>query len=232
MLEEVGIARAIIPRYPGVTSAMGCVIADMRQDFVQTLNTLVDHLDIKALKSFMQSHCDQGMALLDAARTIFEKRLVTYEFDMAYVGQTHTVSVPIQVAFDKHGHVVPPNHSAINDAFDEAYTQAFSRLLKNGVRRILNLRSAVTGKRPKFDLETLAPANTDPAAPKATRPVHFAGQWRETAIYDRLSLPIGTVINGPAILEQPDTTVLIEPGLQGRVDQFGNTIIERTGDLK
>jgi N-methylhydantoinase A len=232
MLEDVGIARAIIPRYPGVTSAMGCVIADMRQDFVQTLNTLVDHVDFYALQSFMQSHCDQGMALLDAARTTFEERLVTYEFDMAYIGQTHTVSVPIQVAFDEHGHIVPPDNNAINDAFDEAYTQAFGRLLKNGVRRILNLRSAVTGKRPKFDLETLAPTNTDPAAPKATRPVHFGGRWQETAIYERLSLPVGTVINGPAILEQPDTTVLVEPGLKGRVDRFGNTIIERTGDVK
>ena len=232
MLDEVGIARAIVPRYPGVTSAMGCVIADMRQDFVQTLNSLVDHIDLKALKSFMQSHCDQGMALLDAARTQFEDRLVKYEFDMAYIGQTHTVSVPIEVTFDQNGCVVPPDHDAINAAFDAAYTQAFGRLLKNGVRRILNLRSAVTGKRPKFDLETLAPTNRDPVSPKATRPVHFVSQWEETAIYERLSLPIGTVIDGPAILEQPDTTVLIEPGLQGRVDRFGNTIIERIGDVK
>ena len=232
MLDEVGIARAIVPRYPGVTSAMGCVIADMRQDFVQTLNSLVDHIDLNALKSFMQGHCDQGMALLNAARTQFEDRLVTYEFDMAYIGQTHTVSVPIEVTFDQNGCVVPPDHDAINAAFDAAYTQAFGRLLKNGVRRILNLRSAVTGKRPKFDLETLAPTNRDPVSPKATRPVHFVGQWEETAIYERLSLPIGTVIDGPAILEQPDTTVLIEPGLQGRVDRFGNTIIERIGDVK
>jgi N-methylhydantoinase A len=232
MLDEVGIARAIVPRYPGVTSAMGCVIADMRQDFVQTLNSLVDHIDLKALKAFMQSHRDQGMALLDAARTQFEDRLVTFEFDMAYIGQTHTVSVPIEVAFDQNGYFVPPDHDTINAAFDAAYTQAFGRLLKNGVRRILNLRSAVTGKRPKFDLETLAPTNSDPVPPKATRPVHFAGQWEETAIYERLSLPIGTVIDGPVILEQPDTTVLIEPGLQGRVDRFGNTIIERIGDVK
>jgi N-methylhydantoinase A len=114
MLDEVGIARAIVPRYPGVTSAMGCVIADMRQDFVQTLNSLVDHIDLKALKAFMQSHRDQGMALLDAARTQFEDRLVTFEFDMAYIGQTHTVSVPIEVAFDQNGYVVPPDHDTIN----------------------------------------------------------------------------------------------------------------------
>ena len=97
MLAEVGIARAIVPRYPGVTSAMGCVIADMRQDFVQTINALVDGLDEAALGAFMQDHADQGMDLLEAARTTFEAREVTFELDMAYVGQTHTVSVPLSV---------------------------------------------------------------------------------------------------------------------------------------
>ena len=99
------------------------------------------------------------------------------------------------------------------------------------MRRILNLRSAVTGKRPKFDLKTLAPLGQGAVAPKATRQVHFGTDWYDTAIYDRLALPVGTVINGPAILEQPDTTVLVEPTLQARVDDFGNTIIEPAKDL-
>ncbi|MEW9921557.1 hydantoinase/oxoprolinase family protein [Marimonas sp. MJW-29] len=225
MLAEVGIARAIVPRYPGVTSAMGCVIADMRQDFVQTINTLVSGLDEAALSGFMQSHADQGMALLDAARTTFEAREVTFELDMAYVGQTHTVAVPLKVAVHE-GKVTPPTKAEIEAAFDAAYRGTFGRLLKNGTRRILNLRSAVTGKRPKFDLSTLAPKGEGVSTPKATRQVHFGDDWHETAIYDRLRLPVGAVIEGPAILEQPDTTVLIEPGLRGRVDDFGNTIIE------
>jgi N-methylhydantoinase A len=225
MLAEVGIARAIVPRYPGVTSAMGCVIADMRQDFVQTINSLVATLDLDRLAAFMQDHTDQGMAALAAARTRFDAREVTFELDMAYIGQTHTVAVqiPVQVV---DGRVSPPSHDEINQAFEKAYEATFGRLLKNGTRRILNLRSAVTGKRPKFDLATLAPTNTDAPAPKASRPVHFGDTWHDTAIYDRIALPVGTVIPGPAILEQPDTTVLIEPGLVGRVDSFGNTIIE------
>ena len=157
MLAEVGIARAIVPRYPGVTSAMGCVIADMRQDFVQTINSLVDTLDEAALGAFMQDHADRGMALLDAARTSFEARELSFELDMAYIGQTHTVSVPISVAAPG-GKVMPPTRTEIEAAFDTAYRATFGRLLQNGVRRILNLRSAVRGKRPKFDLGTLAPS--------------------------------------------------------------------------
>jgi N-methylhydantoinase A len=229
MLAETGIARAIVPRYPGVTSAMGCVIADMRQDFVQTINSLVSTLDEDALTGFMQSQADQGMALLDAARTRFDAREVRFELDMAYIGQTHTVSVPLTVALS-NGKVLPPTKADIDAAFDSAYRATFGRLLKNGVRRILNLRGAVTGKRPKFDLATLAPDSAGAVAPTGTRPVHFGDRWHDTAIYDRLPLPVGSVIKGPAILTQPDTTVLIEPDLQGRIDRFGNTIIEPVKD--
>ncbi|MGI9355272.1 MAG: hydantoinase/oxoprolinase family protein [Rhizobiaceae bacterium] len=225
MLADVGIARAIVPRYPGVTSAMGCIIADMRHDFVQTINALVSALDRDALGRFMQAHVDEGMALLDAARTVFEAREVSFELDMAYIGQTHTVSVPISVSYED-GKVTAPTIADIEQAFDATYEAAFGRLLKNGVKRILNLRSAVTGKRPKFDLQTLAPSRKDIPVPKSKRPVHFTDSWHETFIYDRLDLPVDMVIEGPAILEQPDTTVLIEPGLAGRVDIFGNTVIE------
>ncbi|WP_422020019.1 hydantoinase/oxoprolinase family protein [Roseibium sp.] len=225
MLAEVGIAKAIVPRYPGVTSAMGCVIADMRQDFVQTINSLVDALDENALADHMQTHVDSGMALLDAARTTFEARDISFELDMAYIGQTHTVSVPVAVTV-RDGKVTAPSKADIEAAFDAAYKSAFGRLLNNGVRRILNLRTAVTGKRPKFDLKTLAPPAGGTAEPKSTRKVHFGDSWYETAIYDRLSLPAGTLINGPAILVQPDTTVLVEPNLQARVDAFGNTVLE------
>ncbi|WP_425046036.1 hydantoinase/oxoprolinase family protein [Primorskyibacter sp. S87] len=231
MLAEVGIARAVVPRYPGVTSAMGCVIADMRQDFVQTINSLVDTLDAEILGAFMQDHADRGMALLDAARTKFEARELSYELDMAYVGQTHTVSVPLKIKAE-NGKVTAPTQTEIEDAFDSAYGATFGRLLDGGVRRILNLRSAVTGKRPKFDLSALAPSDGGNSEPVAQRKVHFGDRWQDTSIYDRLTLPVGTVIKGPAILTQPDTTVLIEPNLQGRVDRFGNTIIEPLEETK
>ncbi|TRD15359.1 hydantoinase/oxoprolinase family protein [Palleronia caenipelagi] len=229
MMAEVGIARAIVPRYPGVTSAMGCVIADMRQDFVQTINSLVDSVDEKALAAFMQDHADRGMSLLDDARTEFEARELSFELDMAYVGQTHTVPVPLSVTTSA-GKVIPPTRAEIEAAFDNAYRGTFGRLLQNGVRRILNLRSAVIGKRPKFDLSTLAPSGAVSADPIGQRQVHFSDAWYDTAIYDRLTLPVGTLIKGPAILTQPDTTVLIEPELQCRVDSFGNTIIEPLGE--
>ncbi|GGB43422.1 hydantoinase [Roseibium aquae] len=228
MLREVGIGRAIVPRYPGVTSALGCVIADMRQDFVQTVNALTAALDPERLAKIMQQHVDDGMALLNAAGTRFEARETVFELDMAYVGQTHTVAVPLPVAIE-NGAVATPSREDIETAFDTAYLAAYGRTLSNGTRRVMNLRTAVIGRRPKFDLSTLAPKTSGRAedARQSTRPVHFGDAWHDTAIYDRLALPVGAQIDGPAILVQPDTTVLIEPGLTGAVDMYGNTIITR-----
>lgn len=227
ILKEVGIGRAIVPRYPGVTSALGCVIADMRQDFVQTINVLTDGLDIDALTGTMQRHVDEGMVLLDAAQSRFAARDVVFEFDMAYVGQTHTVAVPVELAV-VDGSVAPPTQVQIEAAFDAAYQAAYGRLLKNGTRRVINLRTAVIGRRPKFDLSTLVPDSGDiDAAKMGARAIHFGDAWHETAIYDRLALPVGADIAGPAILVQPDTTVLIDPDLKGTVDVHGNTIITR-----
>ena len=175
----------------------------------------------------MQRHVDDGLAMLDAARTTFEARETTFTFDMAYLGQTHTVSVPVNVDVTD-GQVTAPTQDQIGDAFDGAYRATYGRLLANGTRRVINLRSAVTGKRPRFDLATLAPAGGSvEAAFKGTRQVYFDSAWHETKLYDRLALPVDAEIAGPAILEQPDTTVLIDPDLVGRIDAFGNTLIER-----
>ncbi|MBT8416999.1 MAG: hydantoinase/oxoprolinase family protein, partial [Silicimonas sp.] len=227
MLAEVGLARAIIPRYPGVTSAMGCVIADMRQDFVQTINALSSDIDLTSLTGTINGHLREGTALLDAAGIRFEGRDLIVELDMAYVGQTHTVSVPLPVEVGQGG-VRPPTQGAIDDAFDQAYQASYGRLLAGGVHRVLNLRSAVVGRRPKFDLSTLAPDTAGDIADcqRTTRRVHMGGAWHDTPIYTRLTLPVGAEIAGPAILEQPDTTILIEPHLKGVVDTFGNVIIE------
>ncbi|MEO0503408.1 MAG: hydantoinase/oxoprolinase family protein, partial [Pseudomonadota bacterium] len=156
LLTEVGLARAIVPRFPGVTSALGCVIADMRQDFVQTINSLVEGLDTTTLGALMQAHHTEGTSILDTAQAKFTGRDTVFELDMAYVGQTHTVAVPLEVRLEA-GQVVAPTAQEVATAFDTAYHATYGRLLRDGQKRVLNLRTSVIGRRPKFDLSTLAP---------------------------------------------------------------------------
>ena len=225
MIAEVGLARALVPRYPGVTSALGCVIADMRQDFVQTLGAMLDDLDLAALRDRVQAHVDAGNATLDAADTGFAAREVRVELDMAYLGQTHTVSVPLAVGMDG-ATVKPVSAGAIRAAFETTYRELYGRLLTSPIR-VLNLRTAVIGKRPKFDLATLAPdpgARVETAA-KGARPIYAQGDWHEARVFDRLALPAGARIEGPAVLEQPDATIFVEPWLAAEVDAHGNVLL-------
>jgi N-methylhydantoinase A len=227
MVEEVGIGRVLVPRFPGVTSAMGCVIADMRQDFVQTVNAVLGGVDLGALAATMQDHHAAGNEVLDAAGSEFVARETRFELDMAYVGQTHTILVPLDVAI-AGGRVEAPTAEAIRTAFERAYLGIYGRLLRNPIR-VLNLRTAVIGTRPKFDLSTLAPgpeASVDTAL-KGTRPNYLGGRWYDARVYARLDLPVGARIAGPAILEQPDATIFVEPWLVATVDACGNVVMER-----
>jgi N-methylhydantoinase A len=226
LIKEVGLASALVPRFPGVTSALGCVIADMRHDFVRTVNRTLDDTDPSVLDTAIAEAAGEGMRLLDQAGIAFEGRTISVELDMSYLGQTHTVAVPLPGDFTKPAKL---SRAGIKTAFEAAYAAAFGRVLENIGIRVLNLRVAVIGRRKKFDLALLAPPKEGSieAAKRTTRNVWIDGAWHEAGIYRRLELPLGAVVPGPAILEQPDTTILIEADLVGEVDKFGNLIVKR-----
>lgn len=227
LMKDVGLKSALIPRYPGVTSALGCTIADMRHDFVQTLNTMLDDLNITELDTRMSDLATDGQQLLASADISFNGIEQQFELDMSYLGQTHTVDVSLPLTLENGATGV--TNEIIRSAFETRYEQVYGRPLKGIAIRVFNLRVTVIGLRPKFDLKLLAPENNlnEAAAKMGQREIWVNGEWHSASIYERLQLPIGTVITGPAILEQPDTTILIEPGLVGTVDDFGNVIITR-----
>ncbi|PCH69009.1 MAG: hydantoin utilization protein A [Rhodobacteraceae bacterium] len=230
LMQEVGLQSALVPRYPGINSALGCTIADMRHDFVQTVNGVLDGLDMGDLGTRMGDLAQQGLALLAKAGVAFGGTEVRFEMDMSYLGQTHTVDVPLPLAA---GDVTTLTRDMIRAAFETRYRAVYGNVLDGVAMRVLNLRVSAIGKRPKFDLTLLAPADgvTLQDARTGTRDVWINGALHETVIYDRLPLSVGVEIPGPAILEQPDTTIFIEPDLTGRVDRFGNLIITRKQDV-
>ena len=219
LMREVGCLQGIVPRFPGVTSALGCVMADMRHDSVQTLNTTLAGLDEADLARRVQALADSCQQRLDSAGVAFEGVRERIELDMLYAGQSHTVNVPVErQALTRAG---------IAAAFETAYRRAYGRSLDGMPVRVLNLRYARIGMRPKFDLAVLAPVGGAMPAPLGAQAVYHAGQWWDAARYERLALPVDAEVAGPAILEQPDTTIWIEPGFIGRVDRLGNLLIRR-----
>ena len=227
LLRDVGLRAALVPRYPGITSALGCIIADIRHDEVATVNLSLDRLNAAALDARMAQSGQAAHAVVATSGLQVDGIEIAYELDMHYEGQTHTVSVPLPVTLQ--GGTTGIDAAIVRTAFEAAYRQSFSRLLPGIPVRIVNLRTAAIGRRPHFDLAALAPGPEASltAAHRGTRPVYFDGAWHDSAIYDRLLLPVGAAIPGPAVLEQPDATTVIDPGLIGRVDPLGNLIVER-----
>jgi N-methylhydantoinase A len=227
LIKEVGLKSALVPRYPGVTSALGCTIADMRHDFVQTISGMLVDMDIGSLQNHMTKMAAEGINLLEGAKVKFDSRDTVFELDMSYLGQTHTVDVALPVEF-KNG-IVSVFSKLIEKSFIERYTQVYGRPLEGIPIRVLNLRVSVIGHRPKFDLQLLAPKGDKNIkdAELGHRDVWVDGGWHQATRFERLVLPIDAKILGPALLEQPDTTIFIEPGLVGTVDNYGNLIITR-----
>jgi N-methylhydantoinase A len=220
LVEECGLNGALVPRFPGVTSALGCIIADIRHDSVETINVMLDALDVAALNTRLAASGTAARSVVEGAGLEIERIDTQFEFDMHYLGQTHTVPVPV---------THPVSIDGIKAAFDLAYQRAFSRLLDGIPMRILSLRTAAVGRRPPFDMATLAPprGSSRETAARGARRVWFSGGWHDTSLWSRLDLPADSVVAGPAIFEQPDATTVIEPGQRGRIDKLGNLLIER-----
>jgi len=222
LIKEVGLASALVPRFPGVTSALGCVVADMRHDRVQTVNRLLDQVDAAELGAEMIRVGDETEALLENAGVAFARVDRVVELDMLYLGQTHTVNVAIEIPD------AGLSAQGIRDAFETAYRATYGRLLDGIPMRVMNYRIAVIGRRPKLDMAVFASVDGKPAEDCriGTRKVFADGEWHEAGVYERLQLAFGASIAGPALLEQADTTIFVDPGLVAVVDGFGNLVIK------
>jgi N-methylhydantoinase A len=226
LIRQIGLRSAMVPRFPGITSALGCVIADLKHDVVQTINLMLDGLDAPALERRMQAAGESMRAVIASAGIEVERIDVLFELDMHYLGQTHTVAVPLPVAASAGGFGL--SEDFVRAAFEASYSASFSRLLAGVPVRIASLRVTAIGRRPAFDASMFAPRQglSLGAAQLGSRPVWFEGRLHETRVWSRLDLPADQRIAGPAILEQPDATTVIEPGLIGRTDRLGNVIVE------
>ena len=217
---ELGIPKVLVPRFPGITSALGCVLADVRHDYVRSLHRSLADVDPELGQSVLDEQAAEGRALIESEAVAVTAIDVVHEADMLYRGQSHVFRIPVLgPGFDLE---------RIRTTFAEHYQRRFDIALPEMVPMLVNLRTTVIGRSASFDLASLARAENgagtnDPRT--GSRPVRFDGEWHETAIYDRAALTPGTTVEGPAIIEQLDTTIPIEPGVVAEVDGFGNLLI-------
>ena len=226
LMLDIGLGASVVPRYPGVNSALGCVMSDLRHDEVRTMNVLLDGLDCAELAQMIKEISLSSTKRVQNTKAKLASIDRIIELDMLYMGQSHSVVVPILEDPDKL------TVASIGAAFDRAYAKAYSRPLTGIPIRILNLRLSMVGVRPAIDLQILAKgARADSVASCliSEQPIYADGAWHNGQIIDRLRLPEGAEIHGPALLVQPDATIYLDPFISATVDSFGNIIMKARG---
>lgn len=225
LARAVGIPTVLIPERPGVFSAVGLVMSDIRHDFVQTrvargaeitaahLAPLYEALDAEAHEALSQDRIPEGQRLLQRSA------------DLRYVGQAYEVNVPlVDGALDEAAVAALVQH------FHERHQQLYAHHHPDKTVEFVSGRVAAVGR---ISASAFHEARTERAGggPKERRPVYFeeAKDFVDTAVYDREVLYAGDALTGPAIIEQIDTTVVIHPEQRVEVDELGNLLISVGG---
>ena len=221
LARELSIPRILVPARPGLTNALGCVVADLRHDFVRTLNQPLDSADIGQVATIFARQEAEGRALIDAEPVSLSTTRVEFSADMQFIGQTHLLRVPLPNG--------TPNRDDLQRLFEAAYHARFRVDLATIRAKLVNLNCSVIGVREGIDLTRLF----DLAARRATladaltarRSAIFDDTPHDTLVYAREALPADASLTGPAIVEQMDATLVIPPGDRVTTDACGNLIV-------
>ena len=217
---ELGVPRVLVPARPGITNALGCIVADLRHDFVKTINRPLDLCDMAEVHAAFAAQIANGAAAVERERVEIAELRVVQSVDMQFIGQTHLLRVPLPDAV--------PTREALQALFEEAYFRRFQVRLPEIRPALVNVNTSVIGRRPEVDLSLLIDTSDRRAtlaeARSGTRAVYF-DDWTDTPVYWRDHLPADATLTGPAIVEQMDCTLVLDPGDSAVQDADGNLIV-------
>jgi N-methylhydantoinase A len=147
LAKELGIPKVLIPARPGITNALGCVVADLRQDFTRTINTPIDKVDINNIHKIFQDQEAKGIKLIKNQGLDLQKITSSYSLDMQFIGQTHILRVNISNA--------KPDIEFLQNKFEEIYLDRFKVELSEIKANIVNINTTVQGHRDPLDISFL-----------------------------------------------------------------------------
>lgn len=223
--KKIGIKKIICPLGAGVASALGLLAAPVAVDLATTLPVRMAQGQFAGIKRLLDELAQQGREQVSAAGVLLEDMTYEYSVDMRYVGQGHEISVSIPDV------TLPDDEfrSEMNDAFYRAYEQLYGRRVAGSEVEAITWRLRVSGPRGDFvsqDVASDANAQTD-IADRPRRAVYFGelGEFVETPVLSHDSLAPGFEIDGPAIVEQRESTAVVGPHAKAKIDSNRNLVM-------
>ncbi|MBI3976964.1 MAG: hydantoinase/oxoprolinase family protein [Chloroflexi bacterium] len=225
LAEEMFVPVTVIPMSPGITSAMGLLVTDLKHDYSITRIVRTDRLDLAEINGIYRKQEQEGAAMLARERVPADEMEFVRQVDMRYVGQSYELTVPVPGGELTRAHI-----NQIVERFHVEHDRAYGRAAPEEPTEFVNLRLTAVGSIAKPRLRELSPNGAQPAdALKEHRKVYFAeaAGYVSCPIYDRYHLARGARLAGPAIVEEMDSTTVIHPGFFAEVDRFGNLLLQK-----
>jgi N-methylhydantoinase A len=221
---ELSIPKVIMPVLPAHFSAVGMLMTDIRHDYVRTHPYSLEEVDFLGLRAIFDEFAAEGHALLTAESVPADRQDMRFSLDMRYVGQEYYLNVPIAAA-----DLVPGDRRAFKLRFDETHQRNYGQSGATEPVEIVNARVSAHGLRDRLPVRA-ASATNGSAAPKH-REVYLesASVPVACAIYNRANLAALAVVDGPAIIEEDASTVLILAGDRATMLETGEILIELGG---
>jgi N-methylhydantoinase A len=224
LARSLGIGRVLVPRYPGVLAACGLLVAPVQHEVATSLQRPLAGVTLADLDARFAGLVARCQALMAQERVAWSDVAITFSADLCYVGQSHFLEVPVDLAALRDG---AGDVAALAASFYESHNRTYGHG-EPGPVRVVNLR-AVASVEASWSLDAIQYHPRPGGRDAATRAVLFEEHPvpLPARILERQSLALGDVIAGPAVLEQSDTTTLVEPGWMARVVTGGNLILEQ-----
>ncbi|MBK9715827.1 MAG: hypothetical protein IPO81_31765 [Kouleothrix sp.] len=226
LAESLGIRQVLVPRYPGVLSALGMLVADVTRDGSQALLCPLGELDAADLDRRMRALAEAGLAALLADGEPPERCRVEFALDLRYRGQSFEISTPL--ASDSR----PVDLPAVAARFHALHERRYGHALPDRPIEAVLLRARAISRRPPLvaDHTAAQPARPGALAPRATVPAALESDSATSApaaLYERADMREGDTFSGPAIVVQLDATTIVPAGWCAVVDPALHLLLSR-----
>ena len=219
LAKDLGLAEIIVPPTPGVLSAFGGLVADIRNDFIRTVMVDVNNKSLKSILVSVKTLEEEATSWLRDEQSFKGKSELLWSCDMRYRGQSFEIETIV-----KQSWLYDSSSEKIKAAFHKAHHQVYDHSDESAEVQIVNLRLVIVGTVPKPSMP-VSKEKKSLATPSKTVKVHVDGNHHEAAVFDRQKLCPGDHFYGPAIVLQDDTTTVVLPKFTAYVDGAKNLIL-------
>jgi N-methylhydantoinase A len=218
---DLGMAGVIVPLYPGVYSAIGLLMSDVKHDYVQSRMTVMHALDVADVNAMFARLSQQALADLRDDGFAEDRIRIERGLDLRYAGQGYEITLPCP-----DGAITAAGLAGLRRSFDAQHRSMFGHSAPEEPVEVVSYRVRGVGLVPPVELPRFKRDDTTLAdARRETRKVRLDGRTIDCPVYQREKLDVGLVVEGPAVLDQFDCTTVLCPGQVARVDEWKNLIV-------